>query len=152
MKTPLLRLLLIACTVALLVQIQEHATITVRASLGPTGRRDQFSTTSVETNAAGTVSQSALSARGTSVGRSTHAQRRRNCQSAQAKAERIVQEELQALGWSGLDLQGRSKGDERKIKIAARLRRETTMTLRWIAERLDIGSPGHFRACSTAKK
>jgi REP element-mobilizing transposase RayT len=64
-------------------------------------------------------------------------------QSAEAKAERIVGEELNKLGWDGEDLQARSKGDGRKLSIAARLRRETTMTLAWIAQRLNMGTPGH---------
>jgi hypothetical protein len=67
-------------------------------------------------------------------------------QSAQAKAERIVQEELGRVGRSLADLQGHRKGDGRKVRIAARLRRETTMTLAWIAERLRMGAPGHV-AC-----
>ena len=50
-------------------------------------------------------------------------------QSALAKAQRITQEELEALGWGAPDLQGRRKSDPRKVEIAARLRRETTMTL-----------------------
>ena len=65
-------------------------------------------------------------------------------QSALAKAERIAQEELKTLGWSAQDLQGRRKGDPRKIRIAARLRRETTMTLEWIAERLCMGAATHL--------
>lgn len=67
-------------------------------------------------------------------------------QSAQAKAERIIWEELERLGWSVTDLEGRPKGDARKVAIAARLRCETTMTLAWIAQRLRMGSPGHV-AC-----
>ena len=47
------------------------------------------------------------------------------------------------LGWGAQDLGGRPKGDARKVRIAGRLRRETTMTLRWIAERLFMGAPGH---------
>ena len=42
-------------------------------------------------------------------------------------------------GWSAQDLQGRRKGDPRKVRIAARLRRETTLTLEWIAERRCMG-------------
>jgi hypothetical protein len=64
-------------------------------------------------------------------------------QSAEEKAERIVEEELGRLGWSGQDLAGRPKGDARKVKIAARLRRETTVTLAWIARRVQMGAPGH---------
>ena len=64
-------------------------------------------------------------------------------QSAQAKAERILREELHALGWGAQELERFRKGDGRKVRIAARLRRETTMTLAWIAERLRMGTPGH---------
>ena len=31
-------------------------------------------------------------------------------------------------------------GDKEKVKLARRLRAETTMTLRWIADRLRMGS------------
>jgi REP element-mobilizing transposase RayT len=64
-------------------------------------------------------------------------------QSALAKAQKIVFEELLALGWSDLHLQARPKGDPEKIRIDARLRRETTMTLAWIADQLHMGSPSH---------
>ena len=33
------------------------------------------------------------------------------------------------------------KGDPHKVRIAARLRRETTMTLGWLANRLCMGAP-----------
>lgn len=67
-------------------------------------------------------------------------------ESAQAKAEQIVREELTRLAWAEQDLRGHRKGDGRKVGMAARLRRETTMTLAWIAERLHMGAPGHV-AC-----
>ena len=41
------------------------------------------------------------------------------------------------------DLARRPKGDARKVRIAERLRRETTMTLAWIGDRLYMGAPGH---------
>ena len=66
------------------------------------------------------------------------------CQSAQAKAERIVSEELEALRWSSLDLERHRKGDPAKLKIAERLRHQTSMTLDWIAQRLRMGSAGHL--------
>ena len=50
-------------------------------------------------------------------------------QSAQPRAERIVQEELGKLGWGVPDLAGRPRGDGQKVRIAECLRRETTMTL-----------------------
>ena len=61
-------------------------------------------------------------------------------ETAVAVAERIVGEELQRLGWSEADLANRRKGDAGKVAIARRLRRESTMTLRWIAQRLGMGS------------
>ena len=64
-------------------------------------------------------------------------------QSAFAKAQRITQEELEALGWAARDLQGRRKSDAQKVRIATRLLRETTMTLECIANRLCMGSPTH---------
>jgi len=63
-----------------------------------------------------------------------------------AKAERILGEELQRLGWSAGQLEARRKGDPRKVKAALRLRRETTMTLASIAQRLHMGAPTHV-AC-----
>jgi len=57
----------------------------------------------------------------------------------EAKAERLVVEELAALGWDGDELSRRRKGDPDKVRIARRLRRETTMTLGWIARRLGMG-------------
>lgn len=62
------------------------------------------------------------------------------------RAGLIAQEELQALGWGAQDLQGRRKSDPQKVRIAARLRRETTMTLEWIADRLRMGAATHV-AC-----
>jgi hypothetical protein len=50
-----------------------------------------------------------------------------------AKAQRIAQEELDALGWAAPDLQSRRNSDPQQVRIAARLRRETTMTLEWIS-------------------
>ena len=37
----------------------------------------------------------------------------------------------------------RAKGDREKVKMAVRLRRETLMTVAWIAKRLEMGSVGH---------
>jgi hypothetical protein len=42
------------------------------------------------------------------------------------------------------DLEGRRKGDARKVRIAQRLQHETTMTLAWIGARLHMGAPGHI--------
>jgi REP element-mobilizing transposase RayT len=65
-------------------------------------------------------------------------------ESAEAKAQRIVEQELKRLRWSAHELEECRKGDERKLRIARRLREETTMTLAWIAERLRMGSKTHL--------
>ena len=65
-------------------------------------------------------------------------------ESAQAKAERLLAAELAREGWTEADLAGRRKGDRVKLKLAAKLRAETTMTLEWIAERLQMGTRGHL--------
>jgi hypothetical protein len=64
-------------------------------------------------------------------------------ETAEQKARRIVQEELDKLGWTEAELAKRAKGDARKIRIARRLRTETTMTLKWIANQLRTGAGAH---------
>lgn len=61
----------------------------------------------------------------------------------EAKAERLLAEESQRRQWGRVELEGRRKGDQEKVKIAWRLRCETTMTLDWIAQRLAMGSAGY---------
>ena len=56
------------------------------------------------------------------------------------KAERVVQEELARQGWSEQDLGEWAKTDHRKARLERRLRAETTMTLVWVAHRLQMGS------------
>jgi REP element-mobilizing transposase RayT len=56
-----------------------------------------------------------------------------------ARAERLVREGLVALGWTDGDLARRRKGDPGKVRLARQLRAETTMTLHWIATRLQMG-------------
>jgi len=65
-------------------------------------------------------------------------------ETAMAKAERIVTEELKQRGWKEQQLAQKLKGDREKIKMAERLRCETTMTLAWIAERLRMGTKTHL--------
>lgn len=62
----------------------------------------------------------------------------------QEQAEGIVQERLKRLGWTEADLEARRKGDREKLKLAIRLREETTVTVKWIAERLRMGSWTHL--------
>ncbi len=61
-------------------------------------------------------------------------------ETGEQKAERIVIEETKRLGWQKGDLQRRRKGDKGKVAVARRSRRETTMSLKWIAQRLQMGS------------
>jgi REP element-mobilizing transposase RayT len=64
-------------------------------------------------------------------------------ETAEAQAEGIVAEELKRRHWREEDLVRRAKGDAVKVALAARLRAETVMTVKWIAERLRMGAPGY---------
>lgn len=55
------------------------------------------------------------------------------------KAERIVRDSLIGLGWEQSDLARRRKSDPTKVEIARRLRSNTAVSLRWIADRLEMG-------------
>jgi len=61
-------------------------------------------------------------------------------ETAEAKAERIIGQELGRLGWTAADLAQRHKSDPGKVAIGARLRRETTLPMRWIADRVQMGT------------
>ena len=58
-------------------------------------------------------------------------------------AEGIVVAELKRRRWTEADLGRRAKGDAVKVAIAMRLRVESAVTVKWIAERLQMGTPGH---------
>ena len=64
-------------------------------------------------------------------------------ETTEEKARRILQEALAKLGWTDAELAGRAKGDARKIWLAQRLRAETTVTLKWIAAELHMGTWTH---------
>ncbi len=61
-------------------------------------------------------------------------------EASEAKAQRVITEELQRLGWTEGDLDKRHKSDPGKLALAARLRRETTLPLKWITVRLRMGT------------
>ena len=61
-------------------------------------------------------------------------------ESAEAKAERLIAQELKRLKWKEPDLKEQAKSHPLKLALAARLRRETTLTIRQIARRLQMGS------------
>lgn len=61
-------------------------------------------------------------------------------ESSELKARAILEEELRKLGWTQIDLEGTAKSHPEKLRIARRLRQETTMTLKWVAEHLEMGT------------
>jgi len=75
------------------------------------------------------------------AGENHHSDLRR--ETAEEKAWRILGEELDKLGWSGAELARRLKGDAQKVRIARRLRAETAVTLKWIAQYLHMGTWTH---------
>jgi len=68
----------------------------------------------------------------------------------QAKAERIINEELRRLGWQESDLATRRKRDPGKLAIGLRLRKETTLSVKQIAARLGLGTAGSASVCLLA--
>lgn len=61
-------------------------------------------------------------------------------EAAEERGKRIIAEEASRLGWKVSEFHLRSKSDPGKVAIARRLRRETTMSLKWVAENLSMGS------------
>ena len=53
----------------------------------------------------------------------------------------VIANELVRLSWTGEDLIRRPKSDPMKLALAARLRRETTLSIKQIAGRLNLGKP-----------
>lgn len=50
---------------------------------------------------------------------------------------------LKKLGWGKGELAARRKSDPEKVALARDLRCQTTMSLKWIARRLEMGSWTH---------
>jgi len=67
-------------------------------------------------------------------------------ETAEAKADRLIAEELARLQWTQDDLAKHRKSHPAKLAMAARLRRETTLSSKRIAERLHLGKPESARA------
>jgi putative transposase len=59
---------------------------------------------------------------------------------AEAKADTIIEAELAQRRWTSEHLLMLRKHDPEKLKIAARLRRETVLPMKWIAARLHLGT------------
>src|ERR1035441_106938 len=52
------------------------------------------------------------------------------------KTEWHLRKEIERLGWDEVQLRAHRKGHRSKVMLARRLRQETTMSLKWIAARL----------------
>jgi hypothetical protein len=63
---------------------------------------------------------------------------------SRGRAQRLVGAGLKQARWTEADLRLRRKSDRVKIRLAAQLRQETTMTLKWITERLQMGAWTHL--------
>ena len=61
-------------------------------------------------------------------------------ETAEQRASRILAEELSRRGWTESDLATRRRSDPGKVAIAVRLRSETTLPVKWIAARVQIGT------------
>jgi hypothetical protein len=67
-------------------------------------------------------------------------------EASKSRAERIAAKELRRLGWSELDLASKRKNAPEKLAIAARLRKETTLTVKDIAARVSLGTSKSAKA------
>jgi len=61
-------------------------------------------------------------------------------ETTEVKGEQIIQAGLKEIGWTEEDLRARNKGAPEKVRIARRLRAETTLSLKRVAQRLNMGS------------
>jgi hypothetical protein len=91
-----------------------------------------------------------LAVAGGRLGATIYGAERREAQDAQAR--RLLREEMGRLGWDPAALRQQGKGDARKVRMAERLRQETTMSLKWIAEHLQMGSWTHVSNLLGARK
>jgi hypothetical protein len=79
-----------------------------------------------------------MSTRMTWTGRTFSKRKRRPARRPDSRVVRIIAEELRRQGWTEADLGERRKSYRVKLGLAARLRRETTLTVGWIASRLQL--------------
>ena len=71
-----------------------------------------------------------------------HHGRGRN-QTDEQRAEAMIAARLKKLGWAKSELAARRKSDPHKVALAREVRSQTTMSLKWIAQRLEMGSWTH---------
>ncbi len=72
-----------------------------------------------------------------------HHNARERAQTEEQRAEAIIFARLKKLGWEKTELANRRKADPQKVTLARDLRSQTTMSLKWIARRLEMGSWTH---------
>jgi REP element-mobilizing transposase RayT len=89
--------------------------------------------------------QELLEQMGRKMGRHHGGEERRETE--EARAERILAQEVKRRRWTLDELAKRRKGDREKVTIARRLRGETMMTMEWIAKRLNMGAAGYAASC-----
>jgi putative transposase len=64
-------------------------------------------------------------------------------QTEEQKAEKILRAGLAEIGWRDQELRVRRKSDRHKVMLAKRLRSQTAVSLKWIAQHLEMGSWTH---------
>jgi REP element-mobilizing transposase RayT len=74
---------------------------------------------------------------------SEHHHARQRSETDEQRAEAIVLARLEQLGWTKTEMGTRRKSDPKKVALARDLRSQTTMSLKWIAQRLEMGSWTH---------
>jgi hypothetical protein len=72
-----------------------------------------------------------------------HHHARERSERDEQKAEAIISEGLKKLGWGKRELASRRKSDPEKVPLARAVRCQTAMSLKWIAQRLEMGSWTH---------
>lgn len=60
------------------------------------------------------------------------------------RAQRLISERLAAVGWDRARLRKECKGHPIKVRIAREIRNQSTMSMKWIASELSIGSWTHL--------
>jgi hypothetical protein len=68
-------------------------------------------------------------------------------ESVEREGERLMAEMMKAEAWTEQDLRGKRKSDRGKVQMAAALRARTTVSWKWIAEKLWMG---HWRSAANA--
>ena len=74
---------------------------------------------------------------------SEHHHSRERTQTDEQKAEAIIRAALAKIGWGNEELKRHRKSNPHKVRLAQQLRTRTSVSLKWIAQRLEMGSWTH---------